>query len=214
MSKLNSLKNFDVILIKWYFLLMKNKANKKVILLIIFSSVLIGLVYNYFYAKGIPYFRTEEKITWADSSLFNNNIAKKEKTPDRLFSEMPPEKVHYLSNSTKRIDSKLQLINLNQTFRLFSSDTVIFVDARDKWDFAEGHIPGSINIPQYNFEKDNELLKNIPKDKTIVVYCGGDDCDASLSLAKELQKLNYTTLYVFSGGWSEWSKAGYKIQKG
>lgn len=192
---------------------MKKTLNRKVILVLIISSVIIGLVYNNFYSEGIPFLKPEEKITWADSTDFINKVTEK-KTAEELFSEMPPEKVHYLSSANRTIKSKLQLINLNQTYNLFTSDSAVFIDARDKWDFADGHIPGAINIPQYNFEKDNTALEIIPKEKTIVVYCGGDDCDASLSLAKELQKLNYTSLFVFSGGWTEWTKAGFKVEKG
>jgi len=191
---------------------MKHKIDTKLIITLLLSSSLIGLVYNYFYPGGISYIRNAEIVQWADTTQFNNNTELR--TPGEFFSSIPPETSHYISDAGNSvIKSKIQLINLEQTYNLFSKDSVVFIDARDKWDFAEGHIPGALNIPYYNFDKNDENLKTLPKDRTVVLYCGGNDCDASLSLAKELQKLKYLVLYVFSGGWGEWEKAGFAIEK-
>ncbi len=90
----------------------------------------------------------------------------------------------------------------------------MFIDARDQWDFADGHIPGAINIPEYDFETDNITTASLDKQKRYIVYCHGTDCDVALRLAKELRKINFTNLLIFSGGWNAWIKAGHEIEKG
>ena len=82
-------------------------------------------------------------------------------------------------------------------------------DNRD--DYNNGHISGAINIPEYNFDKSNPVIKTIPKDKTIVSYCDGDDCEMSVKLADNLFNLGYEKVYIFFGGWKEWKKAGYDM---
>lgn len=189
---------------------MKLKINYKLLAVIVFSAAVLGFIFNYFYPEGITLIKQEDKLQWAE---FKDTVTVK-KSPGQFFKEIPPINTHYLSESKRTPQkSKFQLITLSQTYSLFISDSVLFIDARDKWDYADGHIPGAINIPSYNFEENNPILKNIPKEKTLVLYCGGDDCDASLSLAKKLQKLKYSYLYIFKEGWEEWTKAGYKTEK-
>jgi len=97
---------------------------------------------------------------------------------------------------------------------LYNSGRALFVDARDKWDFAEGHIKNAVNIPEYSFDKSNPILKTIPKNKTIITYCGGDDCEMSEKLAEYLFELGYEKVFVFFGGWNEWQAANYPTETG
>jgi rhodanese-related sulfurtransferase len=106
---------------------------------------------------------------------------------------------------------KPSYITLKQAYDLYTSGKTLFIDARDKWEFADGHITGAINIPEYNFDKNNPILKTIPKNKTIVSYCDGDDCEMSVKLADNLFNLGYKNVYIFFSGWKEWKKAGYAV---
>ena len=42
-----------------------------------------------------------------------------------------------------------------------------------------------------------------------MVYCGDPGCGDSEDLAYDLQDSGFNKLYVFKGGWLEWSAAGY-----
>jgi predicted sulfurtransferase len=47
---------------------------------------------------------------------------------------------------------------------------VVVVDVRDKGSYAAGHLPGAISIPEAEIQNRHQEL---PRDKTIVLYCGG-----------------------------------------
>ena len=102
-------------------------------------------------------------------------------------------------------------ITLQQAYSLFN-DRVTFIDARDEAEYIMGFISGSINIPYYDFENHKGKLDNLPKDKPLVTYCAGTDCDLSILLANQLSKLGYKQVYIFFGGWLEWQNAHYPIE--
>ena len=82
----------------------------------------------------------------------------------------------------------------------------IIVDVRHTDEFAEGHIPGAINV--VNEEIGAERPKELPKlDQVIYVYCrsGRRSKEASAKLAA----LGYTNIYEF-GGIIDWTG---KIEK-
>ena len=88
---------------------------------------------------------------------------------------------------------------------------VLFVDARAEEYLAEGIIPGAV------FSDDNEILSGkiydlVGYDKGFVVYCSDDDCGSSEQLAYELQDLGFMNIFVFKGGWKEWTGAGFEIE--
>ena len=84
---------------------------------------------------------------------------------------------------------------------------VLIIDVRDAKEFAEGHVPGAINIPAAELGKRLPKMK-VSKDTMIVTMCehGGRSSRASL----ELEKLGYkTTSFCRLEGWK---KAGYKTE--
>lgn len=76
-------------------------------------------------------------------------------------------------------------------------------------EFAECHIPGSQNIYWRELaRKDNEA--KLPKDKTIVVYCGSFTCGASAKGGAILEAMGYKVI-EFDGGMKDWQAAGYPV---
>lgn len=98
-------------------------------------------------------------------------------------------------------------ISIGEAAGLFNSPQTLFVDARDEWDFQQGHIKGAINVP---FEGDPQILDDFiaatAKDQQMVVYCGGAECDLSLYLGRTLAAEGFTRVNIFFGGWSDWLK--------
>jgi rhodanese-related sulfurtransferase len=86
-------------------------------------------------------------------------------------------------------------------------DNVLFVDARYPEDFETGHIPGSILLP---FEMFDDYWAGVeprlPKDKKIVTYCSGEDCELSLFLARLLRDKGYNDVAIFYGGALKWQE--------
>ena len=91
----------------------------------------------------------------------------------------------------------------------------IFVDARDEVFYTyEGHIKKAVSLPNKDFEaafaRSAEHLS--PKDRELVIYCSGFGCEDSAELAKKLMDKGYSYVFVYEGGWPEWSDAGLPIE--
>ncbi len=108
----------------------------------------------------------------------------------------------------EEIFNEPKVINLEQAFTLFNNGAM-FLDARDDFDYNEGHISKAVNIPFYAFEENENKLNNIIKDDAIVTYCSGTDCDLSVLLGNKLAKMGYNKVFVFFGGWLDWVEANY-----
>jgi rhodanese-related sulfurtransferase len=104
-------------------------------------------------------------------------------------------------------------ISLAEMKRLFDQGSVIILDARDASEYEQGHIPGAINIPYDRIpEYFDVLTSQVPMDAHVVVYCRSLTCDFSDQLATELKIIGYKNISVFSGGWDQWTTAGYPIE--
>jgi rhodanese-related sulfurtransferase len=99
--------------------------------------------------------------------------------------------------------------------QFFDGDAATFVDARDPGEYADGHIPGAINLPYDQVVTDPVKLEAFdPKGKPIIVYCGGGTCELSMNLGFSLVAAGKHKVLVFMGGWPEWSSLGYPVAKG
>tara|TARA_A100001037_G_C15082779_1_gene605085 strand:+ start:522 stop:998 length:477 start_codon:yes stop_codon:yes gene_type:complete len=106
-------------------------------------------------------------------------------------------------------EPQLLAISLKQALDLYNKGTV-FIDAREPEYYNDGHIMGSWNIPFF-FELTFKLDSLQGKDSPVVIYCDGKECGSSEDLAYELQGEGFTNLYVFKGGWTEWSQNDHPI---
>ena len=103
-------------------------------------------------------------------------------------------------------------IQLSAVKKFHDADAALFVDAREDYEFAEGHIAGAVNLPGEQAVTDPALLETIDSGgRPIITYCGGGACELSLSLAYSLMDVGHSKLLVFMGGYPEWAEAGYPI---
>ncbi len=93
---------------------------------------------------------------------------------------------------------------------LDTKEALIVLDVRDSQEFAEGHIPGAINISRGSLEFKVAMI--IPdKHSKIIVYCG---LDLRAPLAtKTLNDLGYKKAVNMIGGLEAWKQAGYPTVK-
>ena len=87
-----------------------------------------------------------------------------------------------------------------------SESGYIIIDAREQYEYDEGHIPGAILIP-YGEIADRAEKELLDKDQLILVYCRSGR--RSKIAAAELVKLGYTNVKEF-GGIIDWQ---YEITK-
>lgn len=197
----------------------------------------MGLTINYFNPEGIPLIREKVELKWAPDSLFldldkSNPViiddslslefseVKKDKDLEHTKpKEVVEEQTEPITSEPKKIIDEIKeaitftepkAITLEQAYTLFNRD-VKFVDARDEADYLAGHITNSINIPFDDFDNHKQKLEMLAKEKPMVIYCGGTDCDLSHLLANLLFEKGYKQVYVFFGGWFDWLSANYPV---
>ena len=85
----------------------------------------------------------------------------------------------------------------------------LWIDARSSDLYAAGHIPGALSLHESNWEHGfATLVEKWDGQRPLVVYCGGEDCQASDSVARRLRReLNFDGVHVLRGGWAAWLAA-------
>ena len=105
-------------------------------------------------------------------------------------------------------------IGLAAAKQLHDAGAALFIDAREDWEYAQGHIPGAINLPYEQAITDPARLEQVDQGgKPMVTYCGGGSCEISISVAWELLGVGKTHIAVYMGGFPEWAQAGYPVEK-
>lgn len=110
-------------------------------------------------------------------------------------------------------------IDVNEAQMEHATSKTIFIDARNPDEFECGTIPGAINIPFEGLPEGDlgkffdSTLSGITKDRPIIVFCSGEECDLSTQLARNLKRYGYSSLAIFFGGAREWEKFGLEVQR-
>lgn len=82
------------------------------------------------------------------------------------------------------------------------------VDVRTPGEFAQGHIPGAINIPLNDIKgRANELTQESP----VIVVCATGN--RSMSGANQIASAGFTEVYNVQGGTMGWLREGFKTEK-
>jgi rhodanese-related sulfurtransferase len=87
-------------------------------------------------------------------------------------------------------------------------DHVFVLDVRTPQEFAEGHVPGAVNVP---YDQVASRLAEVPKDKDIVLYCRSGR-RAGLA-ADVLAAQGYTRLSHLEGDMPAWIEKGHPVEK-
>jgi len=88
---------------------------------------------------------------------------------------------------------------------------VMIIDSRPAArQYDPGHIPGAVNIPDSQFDKQ---LGRLPADKAtlLLFYCGGLDCMLSHNSAFKAEKLGYSNVKVYPAGMPDWKAKGAPV---
>ena len=118
----------------------------------------------------------------------------------------PMEKIKSTSNIELNIDiPSVREINLETAINL-QKNGILFVDARSEEYLEDGFIPGAINNDDTDALSD-EIATLIGFDKGFVIYCSDDDCGSSEELSYQLYDQGFESIYLFKGGWKEWTDA-------
>lgn len=111
------------------------------------------------------------------------------------------------------IDHELE-IDIIRAREIYLSGKSVFVDARTREAYEEGHIKNSVSLPLYEFdEMFEDFMDKYPASLTIVTYCTGRECEDSHQVAQYLSEMGYSDIKVYVDGYDEWKRGGYPIEK-
>ena len=109
-------------------------------------------------------------------------------------------------------------IGLAEAGDLFQSGAAFFVDSRPLDEYAEGHVPGAASVPLKEASENTALATpealDVVPNRTLIVYCNGEDCRTSVLLTRILREAGFTDIKIFLGGWAEWQAAGFPAEVG
>ena len=94
---------------------------------------------------------------------------------------------------------------------LINRDNALVIDLSASADFEKGHIPGSRNVAQSQFDPENKLLAAARALPVVAVCRNGQ---ASADAAKRLKKAGFEKVYWLDGGIAAWQQADLPLVKG
>lgn len=93
----------------------------------------------------------------------------------------------------------------------WGDQTLVVLDVRTPEEFAEGHVPGAMNIPHTSLAARLAELEG-HRDRDLVVYCRSGNRTA-LAIA-ELRKAGFKRLLHLEGDYKRWAEEGRPVARG
>lgn len=87
------------------------------------------------------------------------------------------------------------------------SGEAIILDVREVEEYAAGHVPGAVNLPQAELAT---RLEELPRDKQLLLICQGGY--RSLRAARFLAQVGFTDVASVEGGMAAWETVGRPIE--
>lgn len=84
---------------------------------------------------------------------------------------------------------------------------VVVVDVRLPRDYAQGHVPGAVNLPRGKWHNP----KGLRRDAIHYLYCYDQTCHLAAEAAAALTGQGYPIVEV-EGGWERWQTKGYPVE--
>lgn len=95
-----------------------------------------------------------------------------------------------------------------QELQVASEPNRIVLDVREPYEYAEGHVPGSILLPLGQVATQ---AAQFPKDATVYVICRSGNRSAQAS--RTLAELGFKDVRNVQGGILAWQSAGYPLER-
>lgn len=111
------------------------------------------------------------------------------------------------------VSGKLEIEDVKRAKQIFDNGRALFVDARTRDNYDEGHIPGAVSLPVGQFDEFiDTFLDQHDIQQPIVTYCSGRTCEDSHNLAQLLIDFGYSDVKVFIDGYPGWEAEGYPVE--
>lgn len=156
-----------------------------------------------FYCNGVKCGKSKKAAAKAMDMGYRNVFVYAEGMPVWEEKGMP---IYAGPDYEKRIETtKISPADLQALIKS-GANTFTIVDVRDPEEFAEGHIPGAINIPVASFAAGSGVLD---KKKKIITTCNSGG--RSYNAYRKLMKLGYKD--IGQAIFADWKEAGLPVEK-
>jgi len=111
-----------------------------------------------------------------------------------------PQAPDWYLQSTPPAEDEISMEQVRSDF----GDKVLWLDARPTQQYEAGHLPGAKQLNEQGFDEQLfELLELLQSnDKPVVIYCGGERCEASRKIKQRLlDSFPLENVWVLKGGW-------------
>jgi rhodanese-related sulfurtransferase len=106
-----------------------------------------------------------------------------------------------------------RFIRVEKAQELFPLKEAVFVDARPRELYEQGHITGARNLPLESFEDEvGSALGDIPSSVPLIVYVEGTDSTPGIELAQKLRSRTYRNVQVLEKGLDLWMAHGLPVE--
>ncbi len=211
-----------------------SKSMAREVAIITVAAIGLAIGFNQMNPKQIPWVKPAfEKTVATDEMLGLSTVPEQPQTPvvegKTSASDVPetlPEKISEKPNAATGVESTKPEVQSSETkapafkaqpgvvmeinmaqFEQLLHRSHYLIDARTPESYSKGHIGSAVNV--YGGEVEGripELLGMVPTDRVILIYCDGGECELSHHVANALKQFGYGPIYIFTGGWAEWSR--------
>jgi rhodanese-related sulfurtransferase len=85
----------------------------------------------------------------------------------------------------------------------------LLLDVREPVEYAQGHVPGAVNLPQAELA---DRVEELPRDRPLFVICQGGY--RSLRAAQFLKQMGFVQVFSVAGGTAAWAAADRPLAQG
>ena len=114
------------------------------------------------------------------------------------------------NSACQKKENGITLISADSLKKMLNNEHGILLDVRTPQEFAEGHLPGAINI-DYKNEGFSAALDKLDKTKQYEVYCRSGH--RSGESAVMMTKKGFKKVYDLEGGILKWQEKGFETIK-
>lgn len=108
---------------------------------------------------------------------------------------------------------RIEINDIDIARQIHERGQTLFVDARTKDAYAEGHVKGAISLPVGEFDlKIDAFSDRYLLDQPIIVYCSGRSCEDGHRLSEKLIDFGYDKIRVMIDGFPGWQAKGFPIE--
>ena len=116
--------------------------------------------------------------------------------------------VERLVNSYLTVKDDLEPLPRHELLERVREGLVTVLDVRPPEEYAEGHVPGAVNVPLNELE---QYLKALSPDQEIVAYCRGPHCVLAFDAVAQLREKGLPARRL-EDGYPEWKTAGFPVE--